>query len=112
MVRYETDGFARYEAFEQLCLTEIFQITSGSPISESFLDLYGELLIHSDDPLYQSLLIQIPSLNTISQNFQNPIDFSLLSSARTTLIESILERYEKDILDLYTSLCLDLPKNE
>lgn len=112
MVRHETDGFARYEAFEQLSLIEIFRIASGSEVSEAFLDLYGELLIHSDDPLYQSLLIQIPSLNTISQNSKDPIDFSLLSEARNTLIQIILNRYEEKIIGLYDTLFFELSENE
>lgn len=112
LVRYETDGFARYEALEQLSLQEIFHITSGASVSDSFLDLYGEILIRSDDPLYQSLLIQIPSLNTISQNSQDLIDFDLLSRARNTLIECILGRYEEKIINLYKSLGSELPKNE
>lgn len=112
LVRNETDGFARYEAIEQLILAEIFRIASGSNISKTFLDLYGELLIHSDDPLYQALLIQIPSLNTIIQNSIDPINISLLSDARIILIQVILDHFEERIVNLYVSLLSELPKNE
>ena len=112
LVRNETDGFARYEAFEQLCFVEISRIASGSCVSEAFLDLYGELLIRSDDPLYQSLIVQIPSLNTIAQNLTTPIDFSFLFDARNTLIQAILDRFEERIVALYESLLSELPRNE
>ncbi len=112
LVRNETDGFARYEALEQLTLAEVFRIASGSNVSETFLKLYGDLLIHSDDPLYQALLIQIPSLNTITQNSIDPIDFSGLSNARNILIQAILDRFEDRIITLYELLFSELPKNE
>jgi aminopeptidase N len=70
------------------------------------------MLVDSEDRLYQSILIQIPSLNIIAGNIGYDIDFDRIQDARNTLIEVILDRYMNQIQNLYRSLRGDLPKDE
>lgn len=81
-------------------------------IPEQYLDAYSSILIDTDDRLYQSILIQIPSLNVIAGSIGRDIDFDRIQDARNTLIGAILDRYMTQIQDLYRSLRSDLPKDE
>lgn len=64
------------------------------------------------DRLFQSLLVQIPSLSTLAGASSTPIDYDILSKARDTLMTMLLARYEQDIIDLYRMLRTSLPTIE
>jgi aminopeptidase N len=70
------------------------------------------LLVDSTDRLFQSLLVQIPSLSTLAGSYPDSIDYDVLSSARETLITTLLARYEQDIIALYEMLRMSLPTIE
>lgn len=79
---------------------------------QEYLDAYGSILIDSEDRLYQSLLVQIPSMNVIAGSIGFDIDFDSIQDARNRLIGAILGRYENGIEKLYLSLRSGLPKDE
>ncbi len=66
----------------------------------------------STDRLFQSLLVQIPSLSTLAGASSGSIDYDILSSARKTLLIAVLARYEQDIMALYETLRASLPAIE
>ena len=66
----------------------------------------------STDRLFQSLLVQIPSLSTLAGASSGSIDYDILSSARKTLLITLLARYEQDIISLYETLRASLPAIE
>ena len=66
----------------------------------------------SPDRLFQSLLVQIPSLSTLAGASGDLIDYDVLSGARETLLISLLARYEQDIIALYETLRASLPAIE
>lgn len=112
IIQNETDGFARFEAMEQYTSTVFQDIIKGKWVSESYLALYSSLLEKKEDPLYQSILIRIPTLNTLAGIYNDPIDFEVLSRARKMLLEVILNQYEEKIVKLYNELISMLPEDE
>jgi aminopeptidase N len=112
LVQNETDGFARFEAMEQYTSTVFQGIINGKWVPEEYLALYGSLLEKVEDSLYQSILIKIPTLNTLAGMYSGPIDFEVLSGARKTLLEVILSQYEEKIIQLYHELISLLPEDE
>ena len=112
LMQYETDGFARYEASEQYAISVIWDIIAGEWIAGEYVSVFGSLLVDAPDRLFQSLLIQIPSLSTLAGASSTPIDYDIFSSARDTLITTLLARYEQDIIDLYEMLRTSLPTIE
>ena len=74
--------------------------------------MYGTLLQVSPDPLYQSLLVRITSLSTLSGYYTDSIDFEVLASARKTLLNAILDAYEDILIILYKNLLTALPVDE
>lgn len=81
-------------------------------IPQEYLDAYDSMLVDSEDRLYQSILIQIPSLNAIAGIISHEIDFDHIQDARNILIGEILDQYMTKIQDLYRTLRSDLPKDE
>lgn len=112
IIQNETDGFARFEAMEQYTSSIFQDIIHGKWVSESYLSLYGSLFQKVEDSLYQSILVRIPTLNTLSGMYNEPIDFDVLSSARKILLEVIMARYEEKIITLYDELVSMLPEDE
>ena len=112
LMQYETDWFARYEAAEQYAIEVIRSLMSGWTVPQEYLDAYGSILIDSEDRPYQSLLVQVPSMNVIAGSIGFDIDFDSIQDARNRLIGAILGRYENDIEKLYLSLRSGLPKDE
>ena len=112
LMQYETDGFARYEAAEQYAISVIWDIIVGKRVSDKHISVFGSLLVDSADRLFQSLLVQIPSLSTLAGAYPDSIDYDVLSSARDTLITTLLTRYEPAIIALYEMLRASLPDSE
>ena len=112
LMQYETDGFARYEAAEQYAISIIWDIIAGQWIADEYIQEFGSLLVDSTDRLFQSLLVQIPSLSTLAGASSGSIDYDILSSARKTLLITLLARYEQDIIALYETLRASLPAIE
>lgn len=112
LMKHETDGFARYEAKEKYTIDLIRQIMVGWKVSDEYLDIYGDILNVAKDGLYQSLLTQIPTINSIVSEIKESIDFEDIILARKTLLKSILERHKAKIVSLYHSLLASLPKDE
>lgn len=112
LMQHETDGFARYEAAEQYALSVIWDIISGKWVSDEYISVFGSLLVDSDDRLFQSILLHIPSLSVLAGTSLESIDYDILASARYTLIRALLARYEHDIIALYETLRTSLPAIE
>ncbi len=112
LIQHETDGFARYEAIQQYTTRVIFESIDWLWIPGIYLSVFGSTLVDSSDRLFQSLLLQIPTLSTLSREYPKPIDFDILSDARNTLIECILQAHEDRIIELYTALRSSLPNVE
>ena len=112
LMQYETDGFARYEAAEQYAISIIWDIIAGQWIADEYISVFGSLLVDSTDRLFQSPLVQIPSLSTLAGASSGSIDYDILSSARKTLMIALLARYEQDIMALYETLRASLPAIE
>jgi aminopeptidase N len=112
LMQYESDGFARYEAAQEYSISIIRSIMNGWLIPQEYLDAYDSMLVDSEDRLYQSILIQIPSLNAIAGIISHEIDFDHIQDARNILIGEILDQYMTKMQDLYRTLRSDLPKDE
>lgn len=112
LIRHETDWFAKYEATQEYTIGVIRSIIEGWIVSQEYLDVFGSILVDAKDRLFQSILIQIPSLNVIAWAIWHDIDFDSIRYARNILIAAILWKYESHIRNLYLSLRSDLPKDE
>ncbi len=112
LMRYETDGFAWYEAAQEYAISIICSIMNEWIVPQEYLDTYVSMLVDTDDRLFQSILIQVPSMNAIAGAIGQDIDFDRIRDARNSLIAIILWKYEKHIKTLYLSLRGDLPKDE
>ncbi len=112
LMQHETDWFARYEAAQEYTISIIRSIMDGWIVPQEYLNNYRSILIDSKDRLYQSILIQLPSINSIAGAISYDIDFDNIRDSRNALIGAILWIYEDHIRELYLSLRGDLPKDE
>jgi aminopeptidase N len=101
LMKYDTNGFTRYEATQSFAIKTIENIISTSYIDEEFLESYGYLLELDIDKSYKALLLELPSISTLMQR-EDVIDFEPLYEAKEKLLREIASRYEDKLLELYS----------
>jgi len=105
LMRYDNDGFNRYEAAQEFALEVIFELMrSQTKVNETYLDAFGAVLKDKGiDLMLKSQILELPSMNVIMQA-QEVINVEAISKAKKVLKEAICERYDNEMQALYIEL--------
>jgi aminopeptidase N len=105
LMKYDSDGFNRYEASETFALDVIFKLMEGeSKIDEEYLRAFEIVLEDkSIDLMLKSQILELPSVNVIMQA-QKVIDVDGAYRAKKILKEAILSSFEDKMYSMYLSL--------
>jgi aminopeptidase N len=105
LMRYDSDGFNRYEASQSFALEVIFELMqTEAKVNEAYLDAFGAVLNDTTiDLMLKSQILELPSVSVIMQA-QDVIDVEAISRAKNVLKAAIFERYEQEMLALYVQL--------
>lgn len=105
LMRYDNDGFNRYEAAQEFALEVIFALMrSPQKVNGAYLDAFGAVLKDEGiDLMLKSQILELPSMNVIMQA-QEVIDVEAISKAKKVLKDAICERYENEMQALYIDL--------
>ena len=102
IAKFETNGFAKYEALMQFGLKTVERIVDENEVDEEFIALYGYILHSNIEGLFKALLLELPSLTNVIAD-KEEIDIDLYASALEKLEKAIVERYETNFKELYMS---------
>lgn len=100
LMKYEKDGYSRYEATNLLALRELNSRIDKNSSDTLFLDSYGYLLKDEIDDAFRAYLLDLPSLLSIASQ-REIIDFDDISSARESLFRDIAIIYSSELLEIY-----------
>lgn len=102
LMKYEKDGYSRYEATNLLALRELNHRVDKNGNSSLFLEAYGYLLKEEIDDAFRAYLLDLPSVLSIASQ-REIIDFDDISSARDSLFRDIATRYTNELFDIYNN---------
>jgi aminopeptidase N len=101
LMKYDTNSFTRYESAQTYALEVIYKMLDNKPIDKEYLEAFGYLLDLEDiDMLYKALLLELPSVSTITQSMKN-IDFLAVLDVLDSLKYKIALQYRDKFLDIY-----------
>ena len=105
LMRYDSDGFNRYEASQSFSIEVLFNLMKNSTDScNDYLDAFGAILDDKNlDLMLKSQILQLPS-TTIMMQAQNIIDVEAIYRAKKILKELIFARFEDKMSDIYKKL--------
>ena len=101
IAKFETNGFAKFEALTQFGLRTVEKIVDDGEIDEAFVALYGYILQSDIEGLFKALLLELPSLTNVIADKED-IDIDLYASALEKLEKVIVTRYETRFKELYS----------
>ncbi len=100
IAKFETNGFAKYEALTQFALKTVEKIVQEGRTDEAFIALYGYILNSDMEGLFKALLLELPTLNNVIADKEN-IDIELYADALEKLEQEIVTRYSVRVKELY-----------
>ena len=104
LMRYETDGFTRYEAAQEYALEVMEAIMEGNAVDPLYVEAYGHLLADEKiDLMFKSQLLELPSVSVLMQR-QEIIDVVPIYEARKRLKRILAEHFFKTMLKMYDGL--------
>ena len=104
LMRFDDDGFNRYEAAQRFAMTAMWSLVRGEAVSVQFLEGFGQML--ADDTLdlqFKAQLLELPTVTMLMQQ-QDPIEVAPLVKAHETLCGAIGRTFEAPMLTLYAQL--------
>jgi aminopeptidase N len=104
LMKYESDGFSRYEAAHAYALEVMESLMRGDEADEAYLQAYGALLADdSIDRMFKSQLLQLPSISSLMQR-QEKIEVEPIYDASDRLKALLATRYRDQLLALFDAL--------
>ena len=100
IAKFESNGFAKYEALTQFALKTVEKIVENDEVDEAFVSLYGYILASDIEGLFKALLLELPSLTNVIADKED-IDIELYASALERLEQEIAKRYAVRFEELY-----------
>ncbi len=110
LMRYDSDGFNRYEASMSFALEVLFKLMeSKENVDEAYLDAFGTVLADKNlDLMLKSQILELPSTTLIMQA-QEIVDVDAICRAKKVLKKALFERFNEEMTRQY--LELHSPKN-
>jgi aminopeptidase N len=109
LAAYDTDGFNRWEAAQQLYSTLIFQAMQGEPSTQTMdraMEAFGRALRQDSanaDYSIQAYTLTLPTESTLAEDME-VIDPALIHKARGTIKKAIARKFQSEMLEKYTAL--------
>jgi aminopeptidase N len=100
LARVESDGFMKYEALLLFAKESIKQLAKEDSLNKEFIKVYGEILDEDLELMFKSLILELPSLNTIISD-EEDIDIEVFSSALDKLSSHLSTTYKEKFLEIY-----------
>ena len=104
LMRYDTDGFVRYEAAQTFAKTTLKAMMRGEEVSAEFLQSFGHIL--EDEALdlqFKAQLLSLPSVTMLMQ-LQQTIDVVPVIEAHGRLRHAVAAAFEAPMRRLYAAL--------
>jgi aminopeptidase N len=101
LMRYDSDGFNRYEATQKAALKALQKYIEEGEIDSRYLEGFGAIL--EDEGLgleSKAFMLELPSLSVLMQE-QELIDVGPISRARSELKKAIAKAYREPMLAIY-----------
>lgn len=100
LMKYDKNGFARYESTQNAMLKNIKHIMQSGFVSDSFLEAYEFLLGSAMEPSLKAYMLELPTINAIIQDEQD-IDFELICNSKDMLESVLSSTFSDRFLDIY-----------
>ncbi|CAA6822284.1 MAG: Membrane alanine aminopeptidase N (EC [uncultured Sulfurovum sp.] len=99
-MEHDQNSFARYDTTQKFGIETIEKLMQGEELDQNFVDAYGKVLELNIDLSYKALLLELPSVTTLTQR-QTPVDFELIEEAKEKLSIAIAKAHKEKLLALY-----------
>jgi len=102
LMRYDHDGFNRYEATQKSAMKALQKFIDDEVIDEAYIEGFGTIL--EDESLgleSKAFMLELPSLSVLMQE-QEEIDVPPISRALSELKKALASRYRETMLAIYT----------
>jgi aminopeptidase N len=104
LMRYDSDGFVRYEAAQSFAATTLEAMLRGEPVPPEFLQSFGHILEdESLDLQFKAQLLSLPTVTMLMQK-QQAIDVLAIVEARDALCRAIADAFREPMSRLYETL--------
>ncbi|MBP7284119.1 MAG: aminopeptidase N [Leptospiraceae bacterium] len=107
LIKFDSDAFNRREACFKMILQELKRLISdyrnGKPLlpNPEIVEAIGHILLDKKiDPDFKSLMLQFPGDGILAQE-EEILDAKAFDQANQTLTKAFVQKYEKDITELY-----------
>jgi len=106
---YDTDGFNKWEAGQQLYTSAIFDVMNERDVDyDSIFEAFGRTLNEkANDYSIQAYALTLPSESTLAEDL-DVVDPVAIRKSRGSLKKAIARKFEKDIKALYDQLTSDM----
>ncbi len=104
LMRYESDGFNRYEASQEFAIHTLSRFMKTQTIDQAYLDAFGTILHdESIEMMLKSQILELPSVTVMMQE-QEVLDIEAIYSAKKALKMALYETYHTAMSTLYDAL--------
>jgi len=104
LMRYDSDGFVRYEAAQTFAKTTLQEMLRGEPVHPEFLASFGHILEdESLDLQFKAQLLTLPTVTMMTQ-LQREIDVAPVIAAHDALRRAIATAYLEPMREMYKML--------
>lgn len=101
MMRYDSDGFNRYEATQKAAIKALQTFIDKGEIESAYVESFGAVLADENLGLEaKAFMLELPTLSVLMQE-QELIDVQPLSKALSALKIALATRYKEPMLALY-----------
>jgi aminopeptidase N len=104
LMRYDTDGFNRYEASQEFAKQTLFDAIKTDTINLAYIEAFG-VVLHDDtlDKMLKSQILELPSVSVLMQE-QDIIDIEGIYRALKALKKRLFEHHGESMAAMYDTL--------
>ena len=99
-LKYDNNTFAKFDAMQSFALESIEAVIEGKELNPQFIESYGYLLELELDLAYKALILELPSVSTLTQR-QEVIDFDKILSAIDYVKKTLATVHKEKLLKIY-----------
>jgi aminopeptidase N len=100
LARYESNGFAKYEALSQFAHKTIERFVEEENLDTAFITTWKEVLQSDEEKMFLSLLLELPTLIDLISNKED-IDIQQYATALQALQKKLATECKAELLELY-----------
>ena len=100
LMQHDKNSFAQYDATQTFAIKTVEKLMQGEELDQVFIEAYGKVLDLDIDLSFKALLLELPSISTLTQG-KVEIDFEVIEKAKETVSIAIAKTHESKLLALY-----------